>query len=225
MELPAQPGAADINRAERIDSAGAATRPGRAIRPRGAACTDSFAALKSPARGSVRIFALDRVAPAVACGAFLADGACVIGDVTLAERSSVWFCAVLRGDNGSLRIGERSNVQDGALIHCLPGGRVDVGSQVSIGHQAAIHGATIGDRCLIGMQAIVMDGAIIASDTLVAAGSVVPPGRRFAPGMLVRGRPARAVRALTDRELDHIQANALEYVARAERFARTLRRL
>ena len=175
--------------------------------------------------GASRLLALDGLSPRLGAGAFVADGACLVGDVALGERSSVWFCAVVRGDNGAIRIGDRSNVQDGAVIHCLPAGRVDIGFQVSIGHQAAIHGAVIGDRCLIGMQAIVMDGAHIGHDTLVAAGSVVPPGRHFEPGVLVRGRPARAVRTLTRRELDQIQANAFEYVARAERFARTLERL
>jgi len=171
------------------------------------------------------LFALDGLAPHLGERVFVADGACVVGDVALAHRCSVWFCAVLRGDNGSIRVGERSNVQDGAVIHCLPGGRVDLGCQVSIGHQAAIHGATIGDRCLVGMHATVMDGAVIGHDTLLAAGSLVPPGRRFSPGMLVRGRPARAIRELTDRELEQIRVNAQEYVARADRFARALRRL
>jgi carbonic anhydrase/acetyltransferase-like protein (isoleucine patch superfamily) len=222
--MGSQSDAAEIDRTGRlgiIDPAGATTAARQTIRPH----PDPGAALPGLCRTSVRIFALDGLAPALSADAYVAAGACVVGDVTLASRASVWFCAVLRGDNGSIRVGERSNVQDGAVIHCLPGGRVDLGSQVSIGHQAAIHGARIGDRCLVGMQAIVMDGAVIAPDTLVAAGSVVPPGRRFGPGMLVRGRPARAVRALTARELDQIQANALEYAARAERFARTLWRL
>jgi carbonic anhydrase/acetyltransferase-like protein (isoleucine patch superfamily) len=221
MERSAQSDAAPADlphRCARLGHPGDAAGPGEALRP----CHEPFAILPASVRASVRIFALDGLQPRAAAGAFVADGACLVGDVTLARRASVWFCAVLRADNGPIRIGECSNVQDGAVIHCLPGGRVELGSRVSIGHQAAIHGARIGDRCLIGMQAIVMDGAQIEQDTLVAAGSVVPPGRRFGPGMLVRGRPARAVRTLTVRELDQIQTNALEYVARAERFARSL---
>ncbi len=177
------------------------------------------------ARAGAYRLALDGLAPRVAPGAFVADGACLVGDVALEEHASVWFCAVLRGDNGSIRIGRQSNVQDGAVIHCLPGGRVDIGAQVSIGHQATIHGASVGDRCLIGMHAILMDGVCIGQDSLVAAGSVVPAGRRFEGGWLVRGRPARAVRPLTDRELGHLQANALEYVARSARFLRGLQAL
>jgi carbonic anhydrase/acetyltransferase-like protein (isoleucine patch superfamily) len=170
------------------------------------------------------LYALEGLAPRLGPATYIAGGAHVIGDVELADRCSVWFGAVLRADNGAIRIGARSNIQDGAVIHCLPQGRVELGACVSVGHQAAIHGASIADRCLIGIQAIVLDGARLECDTLVAAGSLVPPGRRFEPGVLVKGRPACAVRRLTSRELDHILANALEYAARAERFARALQR-
>jgi len=170
------------------------------------------------------LYALEGLAPRLGLDTYVAGGAHVIGDVELADRCSVWFGAVLRADNGAIRIGARSNIQDGAVIHCLPHGRVELGTCVSVGHQAAIHGACVADRCLIGIQAIVLDGARLECDTLVAAGSLVPPGSRFEPGVLVKGRPARAVRRLTSRELDHIQANALEYAARAERFARALQR-
>jgi carbonic anhydrase/acetyltransferase-like protein (isoleucine patch superfamily) len=172
-----------------------------------------------------RTFALDGVAPRLDPLSYVADGACLVGDIVLSEHSSVWFGAVIRGDNGSIRIGCHSNVQDGAVIHCLPEGEVVIGAQVSIGHLATIHGASIGDRCLIGMNAVVMDGTRIGHDTLVAAGSIVAGGRAFEPGVLLRGSPARVVRALTDRELAGIQANALQYVARADRFRRALRRL
>lgn len=155
---------------------------------------------------------------------YVAEGAYLVGDVELGEYSSVWFCAVVRADNGPIRIGGHSNVQDGAVIHCLPEGEVVVGTQVSIGHLATVHGARIGDRCLVGMNAVVMDGAHIGHDTLVAAGSIVAGGRRFEPGVLLQGSPARVVRALTDRELAGIQANAAQYTARAERFRRELRR-
>jgi carbonic anhydrase/acetyltransferase-like protein (isoleucine patch superfamily) len=178
-------------------------------------------------RGSVgpRTFALDGIAPRLGRPSYVADGACLVGDVVLGEHTSVWFCAVIRADNGPIRIGTHSNVQDGAVIHCLPQGEVLVGAQVSIGHLATIHGASIGDRCLVGMNAVVMDGVRIGDDTLVAAGSIVAGGRRFEPGVLLRGSPARVVRALTDRERAGILANAQQYVARAERFRRELRRL
>ena len=172
-----------------------------------------------------RAFALEGVAPRLSRLSYVADGACVVGDVVLGEHSSVWFCAVIRADNGPIRIGTHSNVQDGAVIHCLPQGEVLIGTQVSIGHLTTIHGASIGDRCLVGMNAVVMDGVSIGDDTLVAAGSILAGGRRFEPGVLLRGSPARVVRALTDRELAGIRANAQQYVARAECFRGGLKRL
>jgi len=167
-------------------------------------------------------FALDNSAPRLGRHSYVAEGACLVGDVELGERSSVWFCAVVRADNGPIRIGRDSNVQDGAVIHCLPGGAASVGDQVSIGHLAAIHGAHLGDRCLIGMHAVVMDAASIGDDTVVAAGSLVPAGRSFEPGVLLRGSPVRVVRRLTDRELDAIRINARQYTMRAEHFRRAL---
>jgi len=178
-----------------------------------------------PDRRGARSFALDGIAPRLSPCSYVAEGACLVGDVVLGAHSSVWFCAVIRGDNGSIRIGCHSNVQDGAVIHCLPDGAVVIGTQVSVGHLATIHGASIGDRCLVGINAVVMDGASIGADTLVAAGSIVTGGRRFEPGVLLRGSPARVVRGLTDRELAGIEANALQYAARADRFRRSLRRI
>jgi carbonic anhydrase/acetyltransferase-like protein (isoleucine patch superfamily) len=177
------------------------------------------------ASGRPRTFALNGVAPRLGSLAYVAEGACLIGDVVLGENSSVWFCAVVRADNGPIRIGCNSNVQDGAVIHCLPDGEVVVGAQVSIGHLATVHGARIGDRCLVGMNAVLMDGAHIGHDTLVAAGSIVAGGRRFEPGVLLQGSPARVVRTLTDRERAGIQANALQYTLRADLFRRQLMRV
>lgn len=175
--------------------------------------------------GGPRAFALEGVAPRLSRLSYVADGACVVGDVVLGEHSSVWFCAVIRADNGPIRIGTHSNVQDGAVIHCLPQGEVLIGTQVSIGHLTTIHGASIGDRCLVGMNAVVMDGVSVGDDTLIAAGSILAGGRHFEPGVLLRGSPARVVRSLTDRELAGIRANAQQYVARAECFRGGLKRL
>ena len=175
--------------------------------------------------GGARTFALDGAVPRLGALSYVADGAFLVGDVALGDHCSVWFGAVIRADNGPIRIGRQSNVQDAAVIHCLPGGEVLIGTQVSIGQTATIHGACIGDRCLIGMGAVVMDGVSIGHDTLVAAGSIVSSGRRFEPGTLLRGNPAQAVRALTDREVAGIQSNALQYVTRADRFRHALRRV
>ena len=198
----------------------------RLLRPAGVPRNSAGSpAVARSAEAGPRTFALDGLAPRLSRPSYVADGACLVGDVVLGEHSSVWFCAVIRADNGPIRIGTHSNVQDGAVIHCLPQGEVVVGAQVSIGHLATIHGASIGDRCLVGMNAVVMDGASLGDDTLVAAGSIVAGGHRFEPGVLLRGSPARVVRALTDRERAAIQANAQQYVARAERFRLALRRL
>jgi len=181
--------------------------------------------VRAPDRSRPRTFALDGLRPRLGANSFVADGAFIIGDVYLGEQASAWYCAVIRGDNGAVRIGFQSNVQDGSVVHCLPGGQVLIGAQVSIGHLATIHGARVGDRCLIGIGAVVLDGAILGHDTLVAAGSIVTGGRTYEPGVLLRGCPARAVRVLSERELAGIRTNALEYVARADRFRRALQPL
>lgn len=168
------------------------------------------------------VFEVAGLAPSIAVDAYLASRSIIVGDVRIGQRTSVWFGAVIRGDNGFVQLGEDSNVQDGSVLHGLPGNSVSVGSLVSIGHGAVVHGCAIGDCCLVGMQAMVMDEAEIGPDTIIGARALVTNGKRFPPGVLVLGSPAGIARDLTPQELD-IQKNAREYVARAAVYRTTLR--
>lgn len=153
------------------------------------------------------------VKPRLAESAFLADGARVIGDVELGEGCSVWFNAVVRGDVHRIRVGARTNIQDGAIIHCtFERHETIIGSDVSIAHLAMIHGCTLGDRVLIGMQAIVMDGAVVGEESIVGAGAVVTQNMRIPPRSLVLGAPAKVVRVVTDDELRGVLATTARYL-------------
>jgi carbonic anhydrase/acetyltransferase-like protein (isoleucine patch superfamily) len=145
--------------------------------------------------------------------------ACVIGRVALGADVSVWPMCVLRGDIQSIRVGARSNIQDGSVLHVTsdgpraPGGLpLVVGEEVTVGHKVLLHACTVGDRCLIGMGAIVLDGAVVESEVIVGAGSVVPPRARLPARTLWLGNPAREVRALNARELANFATLAAHYV-------------
>ncbi|APR85254.1 carbonic anhydrase, family 3 [Minicystis rosea] len=139
--------------------------------------------------------------PRIGQGVFLAPNATIIGDVEIADEASIWFGAVLRGDVGPIRIGPRSNVQDLACIHMTGGSSVTrVGADVTIGHGAILHGCGVGDRCLIGMGSILLDNARIGEGSVVAAGSLVSARSEFPARSLIRGRPARLVREVTEIE-------------------------
>lgn len=159
--------------------------------------------------------------PVVDPRAWIAPDATVIGDVTIGVESSVWFHSVLRGDVFAIRIGARTNVQDGTTIH-VSGGRIAtvVGDDVTIGHGVVLHACTIGHRVLVGIGSLVLDGAEIGDDCLVAAGSLVTPRTRIPPGQFVLGRPARVVRPLTDDERAHVRASAAHYIGYAEEYRR-----
>ena len=158
------------------------------------------------------------VAPTIDPSAFVAEGAVIIGEVTLGAESSVWFHAVLRGDINAIVVGDRSNVQDGVVMHVTKTLPVRVGRGVTVGHMAMIHGCTIGDRVLIGMNAVVLDGATVGSDSLVAAGSVVREGFTVPEGVLVAGVPARIVRDLTPDERSFLRTSADNYVGYASSY-------
>lgn len=153
---------------------------------------------------------------------FIAPNAYVIGDVVLGEQSSVWFNCTLRGDVNYIRIGARTNIQDGVVIHTASekNGNIPtlVGDDCTIGHQALLHACTIGHRVLIGMQACVMDGAVVADDSILAAGALLTPGKKVASGELWAGRPARLVRQLTTEERQHLQWSAHHYVKLASEY-------
>ena len=164
-------------------------------------------------------------APRIASTAWVADSAHVIGRVELGEGASVWYGSVLRGDNEWIRIGARSNVQDGTVMHTDVGTPLVVGEGVTIGHQVMLHGCTVGDGALIGMQAIVLNGARIGARCLVGAGAVVPEGRVFEDGWLILGAPAKAVRPLDDATLARLRMAAERYVEQADRHRTQVRRL
>jgi carbonic anhydrase/acetyltransferase-like protein (isoleucine patch superfamily) len=153
------------------------------------------------------------VAPRVHPTAFVDDSAQVIGDVEIGEESGVWMCAVIRGDVHWIRIGRRSNIQDGAVVHGMTGTHpTTIGDNVTIGHGAIIHGCTIGDQVLVGMGAIVMNGASVGAGSIVAAGTLVTEGTKVPPKSLVMGSPGKVKRLLTQAEVADIQVYADHYV-------------
>jgi carbonic anhydrase/acetyltransferase-like protein (isoleucine patch superfamily) len=170
------------------------------------------------------LYGLDDVSPQLGPGAWAAPSADLIGDVRLGPRASVWFGAVLRGDNTPLILGEESNFQDGAIGHSDPGVPLTIGARVTVGHQAILHGCTVADDCLIGMGARILNGAVIESECIVGAGALVTECKRFEPGSLIVGAPARVVRQITDEERQLLRASAAHYAEKAARYAERLKR-
>jgi carbonic anhydrase/acetyltransferase-like protein (isoleucine patch superfamily) len=160
------------------------------------------------------LYKLGDVSPVVAPSAYVAPSASVIGNAVLAEHSSVWFGATLRGDNETISIGVGSNVQDGAVMHTDPGFPLTIGAHVSVGHQAMLHGCTVGEGSLIGIQAVVLNAAVIGRGCLVGAGAVITERKVFADGTLILGAPAKVVRELTAEERENLLKVAANYAAR-----------
>ncbi len=152
--------------------------------------------------------------PALDGTVFLAAGAAVIGDVTVGEDSSVWFGAVIRGDNEPIVIGRRTSIQDNATLHADPGHPLTVGDDVTVGHNAVVHGCTVKDGALIGMGAVVLDDAVIGEYSIVGAGAVVTARTVVPPCSLVVGAPARVIRTDQQGQRESNLANAAGYVAR-----------
>jgi carbonic anhydrase/acetyltransferase-like protein (isoleucine patch superfamily) len=145
--------------------------------------------------------------------AFIDDSAQVIGDVDIGEESSVWMNAVVRGDVHSIRVGRRSNIQDGTIVHAMTGTHpTAIGDHVTIGHGALVHGCTIENLCLIGMGAILLNGARVGTQSIVAAGTLVTEGMNVPPRSLVMGSPGKVKRLLTQAEIADIQVYADRYV-------------
>ena len=149
---------------------------------------------------------------------FVADNATVIGRVTLERDASIWFNAVLRGDQEEIRIGEGSNVQEGCVMHTDPGYPLTVGAGCTIGHQAMLHGCTIGDNSLIGIKATVLNGAKIGRNCLIGAGALVPEGKEIPDNSMVIGVPGRVKRELSDADADKLRHGATHYVENYKRF-------
>jgi len=157
--------------------------------------------------------------PKTELAAFVAPNATIVGRVELAKDSSVWFGAILRGDNDLVSIGEASNVQDGTIIHTDENIPLRVGARVTIGHAAILHGCTVGDESLIGIGAVLLNGSHIPRHCVVGARALVTEGKTFPERSLIIGSPARAIRTLTDEEIEGIRMSAAHYVENARRFA------
>jgi carbonic anhydrase/acetyltransferase-like protein (isoleucine patch superfamily) len=172
----------------------------------------------------------DGHSPRIDPAAFVAPGAVLIGNVEMGPEASVWYNCVLRGDMNLIRIGARSNVQDGSVIHVdphRPGGPPEgfpclIGEDVLIGHLAMIHGCTLLDRAFVGLGAIVMDGCVIEGDAMLAAGAMLTQGKRIPSGQLWAGRPAKYVRELTETDLAGMRMGVAHYVALARRHAQAV---
>jgi gamma-carbonic anhydrase len=152
--------------------------------------------------------------PTVDPSAYVDQSAQVIGDVHVGPESSVWMNAVIRGDVHRIRIGARTNIQDGSIVHVQTGTHpTTIGDEVTIGHGAIVHGCTIEDRCLIGMGAILLNGVSVGAESIVAAGSLLPEGFRVPPRSLVMGSPAKVRREVADADVAAIRQYASHYVA------------
>ena len=171
------------------------------------------------------LYRLGADAPQIPASAYVVPEATLIGKVILGERASVWFGAVIRGDNEPIVIGAASNVQEGAVLHVDPGFPLTIGAEVTVGHQAMLHGCTIGDGSLIGIQAVVLNGARIGRDCLIGAGAIVTEGKQFPDRSLILGAPAKVVRELSEEEVARLRQAAADYARRSERYKSELARV
>lgn len=165
------------------------------------------------------LYRLDALAPQLGEAVWIAPNATLIGDIRLAERASVWFNAVLRGDNDTIHIGAATNVQDGAILHTDAGIPMHIGARVTIGHQAMLHGCTVEDGCLIGIGAILLNRCRIGAHTLI------PEGKVFPERVLIVGSPGKIVRELSDAEVARLEQSAAHYAQHAQRYRTALHRL
>jgi carbonic anhydrase/acetyltransferase-like protein (isoleucine patch superfamily) len=153
---------------------------------------------------------------------YIAPNATVIGSVVLEPDASVWFNAVLRGDNDLITVGARSNIQDGAVLHTDPGIRLTIGRDCNIGHMAMLHGCSIGEGSLIGIKAVVLNNARIGRQCIIGANALVTEGKDIPDRSLVIGAPGRVVRQLTDEEVQFVLGNAAHYVEKLKRYRSAL---
>jgi carbonic anhydrase/acetyltransferase-like protein (isoleucine patch superfamily) len=171
------------------------------------------------------VYELDGVCPQIAESAWVADSAEVMGNVVLGESAGVWFGVVIRGDTDAICVGARTNIQDLSVLHADVGMPLIIGEGVTIGHKAMLHGCTIGDGSLVGIGAVVLNGAKIGKMCLVGAGALVTEGKEFPDGSLIIGSPAKAVRQLTNEQIENLRHSAQSYVANAQRFKATLHKI
>ncbi len=171
------------------------------------------------------IYEFEGHSPQLGKNAWVADGAQVIGKVTLEEGASVWFGTVIRGDNDTIHIGRNSNIQDGSVLHVDAGVPLTLGEGVTVGHKVTLHGCTVGDGSLIGIGAVVLNHAKIGRNCLVGAGSLVTEGKEFPDGSMILGSPAKAVKQLSPEQIAGLQRIARHYVENAEQFRKGLKKI
>ena len=169
--------------------------------------------------------------PIIGKDVYIDESARIIGDVTIADKSSIWLNVSIRGDVNYIRIGERTNIQDNSVLHVgnkgydnqvqHDGAPLIIGDDVTVGHAVILHGCTIGNRIIIGMGSIILDKAVIEDDCMIGAGSLVPPGKRLESGYLYLGSPVRQMRKLSDEEIDQLRQSAHHYVKIAKNYALT----
>ena len=171
------------------------------------------------------LYAIDGISPELPPDGecYIAPDAVLIGRVRVKKGASIWFGAVLRGDNDWITVGENSNVQDLSMVHADPGQPVQIGKGVTIGHRVIVHSARIGDHSLVGMGAILLNGASIGARSLVGAASLVTEGKVFEDGQMILGSPAKAIKPLTDEQIAGLRQSAETYVANARRYREGLR--
>ncbi|MFB6355608.1 MAG: gamma carbonic anhydrase family protein [bacterium] len=167
-------------------------------------------------------YSLESDEPSIPESAFVAPSADVIGNVTLGERTSVWFGTVARGDVDSIRIGEETNIQDNSTLHVREGMPLEIGNRVTVGHSAKLHACTIEDEVLVGIGAVVLDDAVLRSHCMIGAGAVVTPGTEVPPGAVYMGSPAQFERNLSESELELIKESARNYVDRTRHYRNEL---
>lgn len=168
------------------------------------------------------LYSLTDRQPVIGNNAWVVPNATIIGDVRLAENASIWWNAVLRGDNDPIRIGENSNIQDGSVLHTDEGVSLNVGRNVTVGHLVMLHGCSIGDGSLIGIKSVILNHAVIGENCLIGANSLIPEGRVIPSRSLVMGSPGKVVRELTDEEVARLLYSAQHYVANARRYREQL---
>ena len=168
------------------------------------------------------LYSLESYKPRVHPSCFVAESAEIIGQVQLDKGVSVWFQAVLRGDNDQIHIGENSNIQDGVVIHVDPGFACRVGKGSVVGHRAVLHGCTVGDGCLIGIGATILNHAQIGRNCIIGAHALIPEGKTIPDNSLVMGSPGKVVKSLSEEQVEALRASAQHYVDNGKRFRKGL---
>jgi carbonic anhydrase/acetyltransferase-like protein (isoleucine patch superfamily) len=171
------------------------------------------------------IYQLGEQAPEIDPSAYIADSANVIGKVKIEANASIWFDVTIRGDNELITVSENSNVQECCVLHTDPGYPLTIGKNVTIGHQAMLHGCTIDEGSLIGIQAVILNGAKIGKNCLVGAGALVTEGKEFPDNSLIVGAPAKAIRTLSNEDVERMKKNTDNYVKRGQYYKTNLKRI